>query len=69
MATTTLGGKASWPPAPRPLLEPGEALLEESLAPLAHDLPGSVEPGGDLVVTQALGSVEDYSGSDDVSIL
>jgi len=51
-ATTTLGGKASRPPAARSLLQANEALLEEALAPLADDLPRRIEPKGNLVVAE-----------------
>src|SRR5215213_3357491 len=48
-ATTTLGGKAGRPPAPRLFDQPSETLLEEPFAPLADDLPRSIEPGSDLI--------------------
>src|SRR5260370_33537133 len=67
-ATTTLGGKASWPTAARTRLQSGKALLEEALAPLAHDLPGRIEPKGNLVVSQPLCGVECNLGSEDVAI-
>ena len=42
-STTTLGGKAGWPPASRLLLEARQALLEEALAPLTDDLARRIE--------------------------
>src|SRR5215210_8379834 len=67
-ATTTLGGKAGWPPAARLFEQPCKALLEEAFAPLADDLPWSVEPGSDLIVAGALCGVEDDLGPDHVPI-
>jgi hypothetical protein len=68
MATTTLGGKLRRAPASRFFLKAGEALLEEALAPLADDLSWSIEPCGDTVVVQTLGSVEDDLGADHITI-
>jgi hypothetical protein len=41
---------------PWTLLEPGESLFEESLAPLRHDLPSGIQARSDLVVAVSLGS-------------
>jgi hypothetical protein len=62
------GGKAGWPPAAILLFQSGYAVLKEPLPPFADDLPRSVKPGGDLVVVEAIGSVKDDLGTDDVSI-
>src|SRR5439155_7756970 len=48
-AITTSGGKNPRPTLPGGLLQSLQALLEEALAPLAHDLAGQVHPGGDLL--------------------
>ncbi|MGH9385501.1 MAG: hypothetical protein ACRD2N_14565 [Vicinamibacterales bacterium] len=53
-STTTLGGKAGAVPASRLFLQTGQALLEETLAPLADDLARRIEPGGDDIVAQAV---------------
>lgn len=68
MATMTLGGKAGWTPAPWLLLEAGQTLLEEPLAPLADDLPRHVEACSNLVVRQSIGRVEDDLCTNYVSI-
>ena len=49
-----LGGESRRPAAPRPVLEAGQALLEEPLAPLRDDLAPAAQPRGDLVVAQPL---------------
>ena len=56
------------PALTRSLLEAGEALLEEALAPFADHLPSGVEPRRDLIVIDALGREEHQLGSDDLSI-
>src|SRR4026209_1936700 len=67
-ATTTLGGKAGRPPAPRLFEQPCKTLLEEALAPPADDLAWSIEPGSDLIVAGSLSGVEDDLGPDHISI-
>jgi hypothetical protein len=47
--SVTRAGKDRWPTAARALLQTGQALLEEPLAPLRHDLSSGIEPSGDLV--------------------
>ena len=49
-------------------LEPGQAVLEEPFAPLRHDLPAGVEPGGDLVVVETVGGHEHDLGPHHISI-
>jgi hypothetical protein len=68
MATTTLGGKAGRTASPLLLFEAGEALLEEALAPLADNLSGGVQPGGDLVIPEAFRGVEHDPSPDDIPI-
>jgi hypothetical protein len=65
---TILGGKAGWLPASRSLFETREALLEESLAPFADDLPGGVEARGDLVVVQTIGGIQGDLCTYDIAI-
>jgi hypothetical protein len=67
-STARVGGKAHRTAPTRSLLEAGEALLEEALAPFADHLPSGVEPRRDLIVIDALGSEEHQLGSDDLSI-
>jgi hypothetical protein len=67
-STTTLGGKAGCPPASWLLLEAGEALVEEALAPLTDDLARGVQTRGNDIVGQPLGGEQDQLGADDVSI-
>jgi hypothetical protein len=68
IATTTPGGKAGRTASTRLLLKAEEALLEEAFAPLADDLSGRVQAGGDLVVAEPLGGVEHNPGPHNVSI-
>jgi hypothetical protein len=42
--------------------------MEEPLAPLAHDLAGSIEALGDFVIAQPLRGIEYDLGTDHVSI-
>ncbi len=67
-ATTTSGGKDRWSAASGALLQAGEPLLEEPLAPLRDDLAPGVQTSGDLVVVQALGGHEHDLGSDHVPV-
>jgi hypothetical protein len=67
-STTTVGGKAGWPPASRLFFQAREALLKEPVAPLADNLPWGIQTRRDDVIGQALGGQEDQLGPDDVSI-
>jgi hypothetical protein len=67
-STTTLGGKAGWAPASRLLVEARKALIKETVAPLAGDLPWGIQACGDNVIGQSLRGQEDQLGPDDVSI-
>jgi hypothetical protein len=67
-STTTLGGKAGWAPASRLLLETGEALVEEAVAPLADNLPRSIQARRDDIVGQSVGGQQDQLRADDISI-
>ncbi len=58
MAMMTSGGRDRRATSAGLVFEAGEALLEEPFAPLGDDLPWRIEPGGDRVVAQALGSVQ-----------
>ncbi len=49
-ATTVPGGKDARSALPREFFQAVKSLLEEALAPLAHDLSGSIEAFGDLIV-------------------
>jgi len=68
ISTARLGGKAHRTAPARSLLEAGEALLEEALAPLADHLPPGVEPRRDVVVIETLRREEHQLGSDDLPI-
>src|SRR5579863_4567863 len=67
-ATTTSGGKDRGSTAPGALLQAGQALLEEALAPLRHDLAAGVQPQRDLVVVVAIGGHEHDLGPHHISI-
>ena len=67
-STTTPGGKAGCSPASQLLIEAGEALLEEALAPLADDLPWGIQPRGNDIVGQSLCGEQDELGANDISI-
>jgi hypothetical protein len=49
-------------------IEARQARLEEPLAPLADDLSRGIEAGGNDIVAQALGGIQDNLGANDVSI-
>jgi len=65
---TISGGKKRGAPAPWPLLQTDQALFEEAFSPLRYDLPWQLEPLGDLLVRQAVGSQEDNLGPHDIAI-
>jgi hypothetical protein len=67
-STTTLGGKAGWPPAPGLLVQPREALRTNPLAPLADDLAGSIQAPGNDVIREALGGEQHDLRSNDIAI-
>jgi hypothetical protein len=46
----------------------GQTSESESLPPLAHDLAGRVEAGGDDAVGKSIGRHENDPGADDVTI-
>jgi hypothetical protein len=64
----TSGGENWGTPVPWPLLKPGESLLEESLAPLRHDLSAGIQARSNLIVAVPLGGKEDDLGSNHISI-
>jgi hypothetical protein len=68
ISTTTLGGKAGWPPASRLLIEAGEALVEEAVAPLADNLSRRIQAGRDDIVGEPSGCQQDELRADDVAI-
>jgi hypothetical protein len=68
IATTTLGGKAGRATSACTLFEAGEALLKETLAPLADDLSRRIHSGGDLVVAEPFRGVEHDPRPDDLPI-
>jgi hypothetical protein len=67
-ATTTAGGKDTRPALAWEFLQASNALLEEPLTPLAHDLARCIEPTCDLIVGQSLGGIEHDLGADHVPI-
>src|SRR5574337_257395 len=66
--TTTLGGKKPGAAPTGEIVKTVEALLGESLPPLAYDLSRDVDPRGDLLVLQSLRRVENDLGPHDVAI-
>jgi len=67
-ATTTLGGKAGRPPAPRQFLEARHPVPPEAFSPLADDLARQIKARGDEVIGHALGSEQHQLRANDVSI-
>ena len=65
-STTTSGGKAGCPPASYFLFEAGQALFEETAAPLADDLAGRVQARGDEVVAEPFGRQQHDLRADNV---
>jgi hypothetical protein len=68
MSTTTLGGKAGWTPASRLLIQTGQSVSEEAVAPLADDLARRIEPGRDDIIPEAFGCQQHDLGANDVTI-
>jgi hypothetical protein len=58
IATTTLGGKAGWTPATRPVVETAEPMGAEPLAPFAGNLAWHAELSCDAVVARSLARQE-----------
>jgi hypothetical protein len=67
-STTTLGGKAGWTPAARLLIEAREAVLKETMTPLADNLAGRIQARADLVIAEAAGREEHDLGTNDIPI-
>src|SRR5680860_545370 len=65
---TTCGGKNRRSSPPGALLEPSQALLEETLAPFADDLAREVQASTDLFVGPSPRRVENDLGSDHIPI-
>jgi len=65
---TRMGGKAGFTPASRLRLKARQSGQSESLTPLADDLTGRVEPGGDDIVAQSLIGEENDFGPDHIAI-
>jgi hypothetical protein len=68
ICTTTSGGESPGPAWASLILQPGQSLLEEALAPQAHDFSAGVQARRDLVVAPALGSEEDHLGANNLII-
>jgi hypothetical protein len=68
IATMTLGGKAGWTPATRPVVEAGEPMGVEPLAPLAGDLAWHAELSRYAVVAKPLARQEHDLRSHDVAM-
>ena len=66
--TTMLGGKAGGPAAPRLRLEAGEPREGKSFAPLADNLPGRVQAGGDNIVGEPFRGKQYDLRSDHITI-
>src|SRR5680860_706744 len=67
-STATCGGKNRRSSPPGALLEPSQALLEETLAPFADDLAREVQASTDLFVGPSPRRVENDLGSDHIPI-
>jgi hypothetical protein len=67
-STTTLGGKAGCPPAPRLFLKAGYSVVEETVTPFADDLARGIESRRDEIVAEPVGGQQDDLRADDVSI-
>jgi hypothetical protein len=65
---TTLGGKADWPPASRLLFQSHQSVSEEAFPPLADNLPRGIQPRGNHIIAQTLGSKENDLRANDISI-
>jgi hypothetical protein len=58
IATTTLGGKVRWSPAARSVVQTGQPIGTEPLAPLAGDLAWHAELGCYAIVAKSLARQE-----------
>jgi hypothetical protein len=67
-STTTSGGKNARSSSPGSLAKPGEAFLEETLAPLGHDLTGQVQALANFFVAQTLSGKKNDLGAHDIAI-
>jgi hypothetical protein len=65
---TTLGGKADWTPASRLLFQSHQPVFEEAFPPLADNLPWGIQPCGNHIIAQTLGSKENDLRADDIPI-
>jgi hypothetical protein len=65
---TVLGGKPRRSAVARSIVEPLEALLEKAFPPLTDDLGRGIEPSRDILVLEALGSIQNDLGANDFSI-
>jgi hypothetical protein len=65
---TSSGGKNVGPPAPGLIVQPLQALLEETFAPFGDNLPGQVQTLPDRFVFETLGGKEDNLGANNITI-
>jgi len=62
------GGKRPGATRSGTFLQPGQAFLEKTFAPLANDLATGVQAFSDLVIGQTLGCMEDHFGANHLKI-
>ena len=67
-ATTTSGGKSPGATWPGSVVEPGQAPFEEPFTPLADNLAWCVKAPTNLLVGEAIGSVEDDLGTQHIYV-
>ena len=68
ISTTSSGGKSPRSTRTGALLESGESLLEEPLAPHTDHFASRVETDGNLVVAEALSGEQDHLGAENLKI-
>jgi hypothetical protein len=66
--TTTSGGKNSGATRAGPLVEAGQAFVEEALAPTTDDVATDGEGGGNVIITATVGGGEDDEGPEHLKI-
>jgi hypothetical protein len=67
-STTASGGEKARPPPSRPVFQADQTLLEKPLSPLADDLPGQIQPLGNLRILEPLGCQQNHLGANNSTI-
>jgi hypothetical protein len=66
--TMSSGGKTPGPARTRTFFQAGQALLEESFAPLTDDFPTGIQATGNLIIGPTLGGAKNHPGAENLKI-